>query len=64
MTFAEVRATERQDDALRVASIVIIEGAAVPEQRFLPGPETGRRVSSKEGVAVAEQNYEGMGMWL
>jgi hypothetical protein len=57
-----VRALVDEDEALRTGTVTIIEGAALPMQRNLPGP-AGGRLSSKEGVAVAEQDYEGWG-WM
>ena len=59
MTIAEkIRATVREDEALRTASIINIEGAAVPEIRILPAPVIGR-LSSSEGAAQVNFDYEG-----
>lgn len=57
-TFQQVRAIERDDEALRTASIINIEGAAVPEIRILPAPIVGR-LSSAEGAAQVNHDYDG-----
>lgn len=50
-------------ESLRVATLVVIDGAAIPEQRYLPGPESGR-LSSKDGQKIAAADYEGDWGWM
>lgn len=63
ITLQQIRASEREDEVLRTASVTIIEGAAIPEQRNLPGPLAGR-LSSKEGAEQAAFDYEGSWGWV
>src|ERR1044072_1277817 len=60
MITQQIAEVVREDEVLRSGQRIIIERAVMPEQVFLPGPQTGR-LSSKEGQQLAAADYEGWG---